>query len=80
MPQKRPRVACFNWSKKKGALLLKDKGLKLFWSHYGEESQQLRNRDISEQNIMSLVVPLKTITFYLYRTGFCEQKRFKGFI
>lgn len=79
MPQKRPRVACFNWSKK-GSAAPQGQRLKLFWSHYGEESQQLKNRDISEQNIMSLVVPLKTIKFYLYRTGFCEQKRFKGFI
>lgn len=75
-PQKRPRVACLI-GPKKGAVLLKDKGWNSFdpitvWS--------LSNSKIeifSEQNIMSSAVPLKTITFYLYRPDLWERKTVK---
>lgn len=42
------------------------------------ESEQLKNRDISEQNTIGSAVPLKTIIFCLYRPGLWEQDLFKS--
>lgn len=63
MLQKSPRVACLIGlkKKKKEVVVLKDKGWNSFdpivvWS---TGVRQLKNRDISEQNIMSLAVLVK---------------------